>query len=281
MSVCPSRRSMLGILCAGVALGASPLRVAEALAAPSSKLLDPKWQATGSGGDPDYSPWADFLATWLRPQDGGVTLVDYAGAKAAGASTPLDEWLLAMQNVDPTALSAEAAMAWWVNLYNAATIKLVLDHYPTKSILRIKGGLFNTGPWDEPVVTVNGDALTLNNVEHGILRPIWRDPRIHYAVNCASIGCPDLMAKPWTSATLDADLDAGARRYVNHPRGARVDSGQLIVSKIYTWFEEDFGGSSGGIIAHLRSYAEGDLAGQLAGIGRISNSEYDWDLNGA
>lgn len=270
-----SRRAIL----IGLAASAAPAALS---AAPASVLLSPKWRAEGQGGDPDYGPWAGFLDRWLQaPDAAGLARVDYAGAVAAGARAPLAAWLADTQKIDPTQLTPAAAMAWWVNLYNAATIDLVLDAYPVRTILEIEGGLFNTGPWDERILTVNGEALSLNNVEHGILRPIWRDPRIHYAVNCASIGCPNLAPTPWTSANLDAGLDAAARAYVNAPRGARIAGGGLIVSKIYTWFEEDFGGSSAGVIDHLRRYAEGDLAEGLATISRIADSEYDWGLNGA
>ncbi len=273
-SVC--RRTLLGWV--GATIIASPVA---AQFVPKPELLDSKWKATGNGSDPDFAPWADFLSQWLRHSDDGVTRVDYAGTVAAGAREPLAAWLKETQQVDPTTLSSPAAFAWWVNLYNAATIELVLREYPVRTILQIEGGLFNTGPWDEAILTVNGEALTLNNIEHGILRPIWQDNRVHYAVNCASIGCPNLKSTPWASETLEADLEFGAKTYINHPRGARVESGQLIVSKIYDWFEVDFGGSSAGVIAHLNQYAEGELAKRLARVGRISNSEYDWNLNAA
>ena len=179
------------------------------------------------------------------------------------------------------ALSPAAQRAWWYNLYNAATVDLVLADYPVDSIKEVKGGLFNTGPWDEDVLTVNGVALSLNDVEHGILRPIYGDNRVHYAVNCASIGCPNLKATPWIGATLEADLDAAAREYVNHPRGADANGAVLYVSKIYDWYEEDFGGSTSGVINHLKKYARQDLSDDLMGISDIEGSRYDWDLNAA
>lgn len=272
----PGRRAFLAGL--GATLIAGP---AFAQFVPRPELHSETWRKTGSSGDPDYGPWADFLARWLRPTPGDVTLVDYAGAVAAGARAPLQAWLADTQMIDPTTLDRDAAFCWWVNLYNAATIDLVLREYPVRTILQIEGGLFNTGPWNEEILSVNGQSLTLNNIEHGVLRPIWGDPRIHYAVNCASVGCPNLKTTPWTSATLEADLDAGAKAYVNHPRGARFDDGQLVTSKIYDWFEVDFGDSAAGVIAHLRQYAEGDLAARLANATRIANSEYDWNLNAA
>lgn len=275
-----SRRAFAITAAAALAAPAllTPFRVE---AAPKSRLIGEEWTRFGGGGDPDYGPWAAFLGRWLSRGADGVTLVDYRGAKAAGARAPLRAFLDETQRVDPTTLTRDAAMAWWVNLYNAATIDLVLGAYPVDTILKIEGGLFNTGPWDEEVLKVNGRALSLNDVEHGILRPVWGDARVHYAVNCASIGCPDLADAPWTSAGLSDRLDAGARAYVNHPRGARVDGGRLIVSKIYDWFEEDFGGGDAGVIAHLKRYAEGGLAAALGGIDRVSDSEYDWSLNEA
>lgn len=271
-----SRRACLAGF--GAALLAGP---AAAQFVPGSDLLDPKWAATGTGGDPDHAPLAEFLLRWLRLPADGVARVDYAGALAAGADAPLRAWLEETQRVDPTTLAPGAAFAWWVNLYNAATVDLILQYHPVDSIRVIQGGLFQTGPWDEELLTVNGEALSLNDVEHRILRPIRRDPRVHYAVNCASIGCPNLKATPWTAPALEVDLEAAAGLYVNHPRGARVEDGRLIVSKIYDWFEEDFGGSQEGVIAHLRRYAVGELAEQLAGVDRVADAEYDWSLNAA
>lgn len=268
-----TRRTMLA--------GAAALAAAPAAAALASKLLDQRWTKTGAGGDPDYAAWAEFLWGWRRMGSDGVARVDYAGAQAAGARAPLAAWLETTQKTDPTTLAPGAAMAWWINLYNAKTVEVVLAAWPVTSILKIDGGLFNTGPWDEARLTVNGAALSLDDVEHGILRPVWRDARVHYAVNCASIGCPDLAAAPWRATDLDARLDAAARGYVNHPRGARVEANELIVSKIYDWFEADFGGSADGVIAHLRTYADDGLRAQLADARRIGRTEYDWAVNAA
>lgn len=252
-----------------------------AFAAPKSKLIDDRWRATGAGGDPDYGVWAEFLRSYLRPGADGVTRVAYEQAKSDGADRALRSWLGQTQQTDPGALTPAAQRAWWYNLYNAATVDLVLSDYPVGSIKEVKGGLFNTGPWDEDVLTVNGVALSLNDIEHGVLRPIYRDNRVHYAVNCASIGCPNLKATPWIAATLEADLDAAARDYVNHPRGADANGAVLYVSKIYDWYEDDFGGSTSGVIGHLRKYANPDLSDDLMGISDIEGSRYDWDLNGA
>ena len=251
-----------------------------AAAAPKSQLLDPSWRKTGSGGDPDYADWAGFLSTYAKLGGDGIVYVDYARAKRDGGHAKLAFWLMSAESVDPTTLAPDAQFAWWVNLYNARTVELVLKAFPVESIMEVEGGLFNTGPWGEDVFEINGVKLSLDDVEHGILRPIFGDERVHYAVNCASIGCPNLATTPWTSAGLSARLDKAARDYVNHPRGATVSGGKLTVSKIYTWFQEDFGGDDAGVIAHLKAHADAPLASALNGVSKISDEVYDWSLNG-
>ena len=163
-------------------------------------------------------------------------------------------------------------------------MRLVLEFYPVNSIKDIEissnplGGIFS-GPWDRKLLDVRGEPLSLNDIEHRILRPIWGDPRIHYAVNCAAVGCPNLQPLAFTDANTETLLDHAAQNYVNSPRGARVEDGQLIVSKIYAWFVDDFGGSEEGVLAHLRHLAEPPLARALEGRTSIDDYEYDWGLN--
>ena len=121
--------------------------------------------------------------------------------------------------------------------------------------------------------------MSLNDIEHRILRPVFKDPRIHYAVNCASVGCPNLGLKAYRGATIEADLEEAARLYVNHARGVSINGGQVSVSRIYDWFIEDFGGSEEGVLAHLRRYAELGLKDRLAAIGALHDTHYDWSLN--
>lgn len=174
-------------------------------------------------------------------------------------------------------------MAYWINLYNALTMQVVLEHYPVDSIrdIDISPGWFSDGPWGAKLVGVEGEQLTLDDIEHRILRPIWQDPRIHYAVNCAAVGCPNLQPEPYEGETVDEQLDRAARAYVNHPRGATVTGGDLVVSSIYAWYEEDFGGSEQGVIDHLTAFAEPPLDRMLADFSAIDDDRYDWSLNDA
>lgn len=253
--------------------GAAAALTSPALAAPASKLIDGPWTRFGSGGDPDYGPWAQFLKGHLVLGADGIARVRYAQANRQG--TRLTGFLQQLQAVDPTRLSRDAAMAYWINLYNALTVDLVIEAGNVSSIKKVRGGVFNSGPWGDKLVTVAGRKLSLDNIEHGILRPVWRDARVHYGVNCASIGCPNLAAKPYTASRLNTMLDAGAKAYAGHERGAKQTGKGAVLSSIYDWFQEDFGGSEDGALAHVNTYRSTPVKGP------VRDYAYDWSLNGA
>ncbi len=254
-----------------------------AAAAPEADLW-PRWQAHDpeSTAKIDHAAWGDFLDAYLVVRPDGANLVRYAGVSEADRQA-LDAYLDKLAGIEISAYSRPVQFAYWVNLYNALTVDVVLDHYPVDSIrdIDISPGWFSSGPWGAELIEVEGTALTLNDIEHRILRPIWQDPRIHYAVNCASIGCPDLRPAPYRAEQLERQLDAAARAYVNDPRGADVSDGALTVSKIYTWYQEDFDDSDAGVIRHLRQYADDDLRAALDGVSEIADSRYDWSINEA
>jgi hypothetical protein len=120
----------------------------------------------------------------------------------------------------------------------------------------------------------------LNDIEHRVLRPIWQDARIHYAVNCASIGCPNLQFKAFTADNTEFMLEVASVEFINHPRAVLVKNGKLRVSSIYNWYKADFGGSDASVIDHLLQYAKPTLADQLGNIESIDNDDhYDWGVN--
>ena len=216
----------------------------------------------------------------------GVNRVDYARWKGAGPDVAaLGQFIQAQAAAAPSRLSKPEQLAYWANLYNAITLTVIIDAYPVASIRDIKSkGVWLdpkafTGPWVEKRVTVEGRELSLDEIEHAILRPTFKDPRVHYSVNCASFGCPNLRPVAWRAETLEADLDAAARDYVNHPRGAALEGGSLKVSSIYKWFKADFGGDDAGVIAHLQKYASPQLAKKLEPVKAIGDDAYDWSLN--
>ena len=253
-----------------------------ALAAPKAELWERWAQSSQNKAGIDHGAWNDFLARNVKAGKDGVNRIAYGKVSKADREA-LDAYLEKMQAVAIRKFSRPEQRAYWTNLYNALTVKVVLDHYPVASIMKIdiSPGLFAKGPWKKKLLKVEGEGVSLDDIEHRILRPIWKDPRTHYAVNCASLGCPNLLALAFTSANTEDLLDVGARAYVNHPRGARVEKGRLIVSSISDWFQGDFGGSDAGVIEHLKKHADPPLAKQLAGVKRIADDEYDWSLNDA
>jgi hypothetical protein len=253
-----------------------------ALAAPRAELWERWDKATANKVAIDHAEWNAFLAKYVKPGRDGINRVAY-GKVAAYDREKLAAYLARMQGVKPTKFSRTEQRAYWINAYNAATVNVVLEHYPVESITKIdiSPGLFAKGPWKKKLLTIEGEDVSLDDIEHRILRPIWKDPRTHYSVNCASLGCPNLATVAYTAGNMEELLDAGARAYVNHPRGARIENGKLYVSSIYSWFEADFGDSEEGVIEHLEKYAEPALAKQLAGVHRIAGDSYDWSLNDA
>jgi hypothetical protein len=150
--------------------------------------------------DHTHAAFTTILAKHVKGE-----LVDYASIKKN--PDPLIAYLDTLAAVPESAFNKwdrKQQMAFLINLYNAATLKLVIDHYPIKSIKDI-GGM--KGPWKQEVVRLFGRFKTLDHVEHDLLRPIYQDPRVHFAVNCASIGCPALRAEAFQAARLDAQLD--------------------------------------------------------------------------
>lgn len=266
------------LLLAGLALVPGLAR-----AAPKSELW-PKWSAhqPGAARAVDHAAWDSLLAARLAAGSDGIGRFAY-GATTLAERRSLDGYVAALAATPVSQLDRPEQRAYWLNLYNALTVQVVLAHYPVASIkdIAISPGLFSSGPWGKKLATVEGEPVSLDDIEHRIVRPVWRDPRNHYALNCAALGCPNLPPRAFTAANAEALLEAGARTYVNHPRGTRVLAGKLRVSSIYVWFQEDFGGNEAGVIAHLRRYAAAPLAADLAAIKAIDGHDYDWALNDA
>lgn len=254
-----------------------------ATAAPKAETW-PRWerQDPASTRVLNHTLWANFLKHNVVRGSDGINRVRY-GQISSDDGGFLRVYLNELQRTEVSTLRREEQRAFWINLYNAQTVKIVMERYPVESILdiAITPGFFTKGPWGARLLKVEDETLSLDDIEHRILRPIWKDARTHYALNCASLGCPDLQSEPFTASNTEALLEAAARAYVNHPRGARVDEGRLYVSSLYDWFAADFGGKDKAVIDHLRRYAAPPLAAQLQAIDKISGDDYDWALNDA
>jgi len=211
----------------------------------------------------------------LLQQYAGTWRVDYAAWHANRADVEaLDSVVAAMEKVTVPALSDAAQQAFYINLYNAAMLQLVLDHYPVDSVTNIRGGF---GIFKEPLVTLDGRRLSLDGIEKGILLERWDEPRHHFAVNCASVGCPPLRNEPYTAADLDNQLEEQARLYLNSRYGARLDRRERVVhvSALFDWYADDFPGTNP--VTYINRYREPGLPAGYP----VRYLEYDWSLNDA
>ncbi len=265
---CARIHGVFGVVLAG-------LLVPAALTAAPQAELWPRWESH----DPtstivvDHDLWQEFIDEYIvTDHPTGVVRVDYA-AVTDGDRRDLQAYIRAMEAVPVDDLSRNEQLPYWLNLYNAITVELILEHYPLDSIRDINR------PWDTPIATVEGIEVTLNDIEHRIIRPIWMDPRIHYVINCASYGCPDLYPVALTGDNIDGIMDRAARMYLAHPRGVRFEGNRLILSSIFDWFQPDFGTDEEEVLAHIAQYAPAEVSSRFSQRrGRI-RYEYDWALN--
>ena len=163
--------------------------------------------------------------------------------------------------------SREEQLAYWINTYNAFTMKLIVDNYPTASILRFDGGK----TWDVKRIVLGGKKYSLNQIENEIIRPQFKEPRIHFALNCAAKSCPPLYNHAYTAANLDTVLETRARQFINNPDYNTLSANKATVSKIFDWYGADFG--------DLKKYLNRYAKTPLKSTATITFKEYDWNLN--
>ncbi len=275
-----SRAALVAVVIAAAAIAGCSRAEIEAKFVPASDPL-PRWAVHDEAATQsvDHAAWDRFLFRYVRTDPTGLNRVAYRKVTPEDRAA-LENYIGMLERVRISDYNRPEQFAYWVNLYNAVTIRTILDEYPVASIRDINDGFLSPGPWDRKLVTVEGQPLSLNDIESRILRPLWDDPRAHYAINCASIGCPNLEGSAFRGVGLENRLDAAARRFINNARGVRIEEGALIVSSIFAWFRVDYGGSEAAVLEHLRAYADADLKAALAGRTKIDGYEYDWGLNG-
>ncbi|MEP6017216.1 MAG: DUF547 domain-containing protein [Paracoccaceae bacterium] len=271
------------LVVATLAISLNACASVERLALPKPSLLSENFafQTPVQTEKVNYATYDQFLTKYWSKDANGIARVDY---KAVGATdrTNLASFVDQLQQVNPGNLERNDQLAYWINLYNAQTIRVVLDAYPVGSIREIKDGPLSIGPWNRKDVMVNGTALSLNDIEHRIIRPTFNEPRIHYALNCAAASCPNLAPQAWRGAGLDAALEAAELSYLADDLGISIDEdGRVTASKIYIWFREDFGANQSEVLERLISKSPEPKAAALQARGRIDRYQYDWSLNEA
>jgi hypothetical protein len=215
--------------------------------------------------------WAELLGKYVKA--GGV---NYTGFKSE--ENRLDQYLKVLEHTDSKSLPHDEQFAYYINAYNAWTIKLILSAYP--GLTSIKDlGTFWTSPWEKKFVRIDGDVITLDDIEHHILRPRFKDPRVHFAINCSAVSCPPLRSEPYLGNLLDEQLDQATRSFSNNPNNYRLQSNAFYVSRIFKWFAEDFNND---VLGFYLKFAQDDLKKKLAekkDVIQIKYLNYDWSLN--
>jgi len=220
----------------------------------------------------DHSLYAGLLKKYVK--DG---VVNYQGFK--NEESVLDKYLKALEEVDSKILSRNEQFAFYVNAYNSWTIKLILSGYPGIKSIKDLGSLFKS-PWKKKICRIDGKIIALDDIEHNILRPRFKDPRVHFAINCAAKSCPPLRAKPYRGGEFDQQLDEMTRAFINDLESNHLEDHTLYVGSIFKWFAEDFNKD---IVGFFLKYAKGDLKEQLEANKekiKVNYLDYDWSLNG-
>ncbi len=222
---------------------------------------------------PNHNPWTVLLQKHVTEQ-GNVNYEGFIQDKIA-----LESYLNTLSNTPPDKATWSEAeqLAYWINAYNAFTVKLIVDNYPVKSIQdlhpTIKIPLLNT-VWHKKFFQIGGKDASLDQIEHAILRKEFDEPQIHFAINCASVSCPPLRNEAFTATKLEQQLTEQAAIFINHPAYNKIQASDIEVSKIFSWFSGDFK-KNGSLIDYLNKYSEVKINAKA----KVDYMDYNWDLN--
>lgn len=224
-----------------------------------------------SNPSPSHDAWSALLKTYIVGEK-----VNYAGFLKD--SILLDRYLSTLKTHHPNEnWSREEKMAYWINAYNALTVWLILQHYPVDSIREIGPALhiplFHS-VWTQTHIEIEGISYSLDEIEHKILRKEFHDPRIHFAINCASVSCPPLLNEAYTAEKLEKQLNAQARHFINNPTWNDFNQNPPKLSKLFLWYKSDFT-QNGELIPFLNHY----LSEPLLEESDWEHLEYNWALN--
>jgi uncharacterized protein DUF547 len=240
--------------------------------------------ARAQEGPVDYSVWNQLLGKYYDPGRG----MNYKALKANDGPA-LQQLRQRMATVDVASLPKNDQFAYWINLYNINVVGIVVDHYPVASIRDISTDpIVRLNVFKKVSVQAKKGAMSLNDVENDKIREGFKDPRIHFAINCAAKSCPPIRTEPYEGAKINDQLDDQVRKFLAGPNGARIEKKGvqvvLHVTKILDWFSADFQKWGGGQIAFLKRFVPPDIRKQMDAAGSqidLKFDDYDWKLNDA
>jgi hypothetical protein len=224
--------------------------------------------------DHTHIRWDNILSKYTKIV-GKQTLVNYQSLKRNMGE--LNLYLKELENLGQhefDTFTKKEKLSFWINAYNAYTFQIILKNYPIKSIKEIKSGFFSSGPWGKEFIKLFGKKISLDFIEHKTIRKNFHEPRIHFAVNCASIGCPSLLTSAFTATKLEQQLQQAALNFVSNQTKNSLKGKTLYLSKIFKWYGDDFKQKYGGyqkfVIKTLRLPNK---------VYPVEFNEYNWSLN--
>ena len=219
----------------------------------------------------EHTQWTNLLKKYVDAKGN----VNYKGFKKDEAA--LDKYLSILSDNHPNSTwSKDDQLAYWINAYNAFTVKLIVKNYPVKSIKELGGGIYKVNTaWDIKFIKIGDETYDLNNIEHGIIRKDFNEPRIHFAVNCASESCPPLRNEAFVGANLEKQLAEQSRNFLNDKSKNIITAEKAQLSKLFTWFKGDFTDKYESINAFINEYSSVKISDDT----EISYLDYSWKLN--
>ncbi|MFT5573081.1 MAG: hypothetical protein ACI9FR_002014 [Cryomorphaceae bacterium] len=229
----------------------------------------------------NHSVWQSVLDKYLDDKHpSGINRFDYLAVSQVDRAL-LDDYLNYLQQMEPRQLSIAEQKPFWINLYNAKTVEVVLRRLQSDSITsirQIRSGIFTPGPWKNKLLTLSRQEISLDDIEHGILRPNFNDRRIHYALNCAALGCPSLLKTAFTSENTEQLLAFAERSFLSHPRAARIQDSELVLSSLFDWYASDFAYNPNELLAYIKKFTSAETS-KIFSQQPETRFEYDWALN--
>jgi len=266
---------MLKNCCFGVALLLMSFASAKAVAAPQAEAI-PFWNdfEANSGLKLDHSNWQELLDTYVRVNDpSGVHRFDYDSVTPED-QRKLRDYLNYLQKLDPRQLTKARQKAYWLNLYNATIVLIVVVSKPQKTIRSVDRDRL----WIAQRFNITLQSLSFNNIEHGVLRPLFNDARIHFALNRATLGSGNISPLAYTAENVEQQLEDAARAFLAHPRALSFAKDDLVLSRMFKWYESDFGENLQELKNYLKRYVSPEVARKLD-LTTDVRYQYDWSLN--
>ena len=231
----------------------------------------------------DHKAWQLFLNQYLDTSSGDEINRIHYGKVSQAEQKNIAIYIQGLESEKVTALNRNEQMAFWINLYNAVTVSLILQNYPVKSIrdIHLSTNKFQQTVWDTQIINIENHSLTLNDIENHILRPLFGDNRVHFALNCASLGCPNLSTIAFTGQNLETQLNKGIQGFIHSERGIYWKDNSLQLSSLFDWYRSDFGKSDRELLDFLSRYSKPTLKLKLKTYSGTLQYQYDWALNDA